>query len=107
MKKVSDNIESPKDKVYERMKSNLFTFLRERIPFGRDDLDEIQYDPFVQHHKLQFIKYYCSEFKISNKKIVKQWYTDIISDKGNWPIVLEAIEVQINLSDELYIKLKP
>ena len=81
MKKVSDNIESPKDEAYERMKFNFFTFLRENIPFGGDFFDKIQYYPFVQHHKLQFIKRYCSEFKISNQKIVKQWYTDIISDK--------------------------
>ena len=53
------------------MKSNLFTFLREKIPFGRDVLDKIQYYPFVQHYKQQFIKKNCSEFKISNKKIVK------------------------------------
>ena len=33
-------------------------------------------------------------------------YTDIISDKGNWPILLEAIEAQIALSEGLYIKLK-
>ena len=38
---------------------------------------------------------------------MKQWYTNIISDKANWPIVLEAIEAQINVSDDLYIKLKP
>ena len=49
----------------------------------------------------------CREFKILNKKIVKQWYIDIILDKVNWPIVLEAIEAQINVSDDLYIKLKP
>ena len=55
-KKVSDSIESHKDEAYEHMKSNLFIFLREKIPFGRDDLDEIQYYPFVQHHKLQFVK---------------------------------------------------
>ena len=67
-KKVSDNIESPRDEAYEHMKSNLFTFLREKNLFGRDNLDEIQYFSFVQHHKLQFIKNYCSEFKISNKK---------------------------------------
>ena len=65
MKTVSENIESPKDEAYEHMKSNLFTFLRKKIPFGRDNLDEIQYFPFVQYHKLQFIKKYCSEFKIS------------------------------------------
>ena len=89
------------------MKSNLFTFLREEIQFGRDALDKIQYYPFLQHHKLQFIRKYCSEFKILNKKIVKQWYTDNILDKVNWPIVLEAIEAQINELDDLYIKLKP
>ena len=38
---------------------------------------------------------------------MKQWYTYIISVKGNWPIVLEAIEAHINLSDKLHIKLKP
>ena len=37
---------------------------------------------------------------------MRKWYTDIISDKGNWPILLEAIEEQIALSDGLYIKLK-
>ena len=37
---------------------------------------------------------------------MKQWYTDIISDNVNWLIVLEAIEAQINVSDDLYIKLK-
>ena len=57
-------MEPPKDDAYEYMKSNLFTFLRERIPFGRDVLDEIQYYSFVQHYKLQFIKKYCSQFKI-------------------------------------------
>ena len=72
MKKVSDNIKSPKDEAYERMKFNFFTFLRENIPFGGEFFDKIQYYPFVQHHKLQLIKRYCSEFKISNQKIVKQ-----------------------------------
>ena len=38
---------------------------------------------------------------------MKQWYTDIILDKVNWAIVLDAIEEQINVSDDLYIKLKP
>ena len=80
-KTIPDIIESPKDEAYERMKFNFFTFLRENIPFGGDVFDKIQYYLFVQHHKLQFIKRYCSEFKISNQKIVKQWYTDIISDK--------------------------
>ena len=71
-KKESDNIESHKGEAYEHVKSNVFTFLREKIPFGRDVLDEIQYYPFVQHHKLYFIKKWSSEFKISNQKIVKQ-----------------------------------
>ena len=38
---------------------------------------------------------------------MKQWYTDIILDKVNWSIVLEAIESQIIELDDLYIKLKP
>ena len=50
------------------MKSNLFTFLREKKSFGRDDLDEIKYYSFVEQHKLPFIKKYCSQFKILNKK---------------------------------------
>ena len=49
---------------------------------------------------------YCEAHKISNQKIVKQWYTDIIEDKINHPIVLEAIEAQMNVSDKFYIKLK-
>ena len=40
-----------------------------------------------------------------DQTIVKQWYTDIIEDEINHPIVLEAIEAQMNLSNELYIKL--
>ena len=89
------------------MKTNLFIFLINKISFGRDVIDKIHYYPFVQHHKQQFIMKYCREHKISNQKIVKEWYTDIIKDKINWPIVLEAIEAQINISDEFYIKLKP
>ena len=38
---------------------------------------------------------------------MREWYTDIIRDKIIWPIILEAIEAQINISDEFYIKLKP
>ena len=41
-----------------------------------------------------------------NQKIVKQRYTDIIEDKINYPIVLEAIEAKIDESDIFYIKLK-
>ena len=100
-------MEPPKDDAYEHIKSNWFTFLKERIPFERNDLDEIQYDPFVEQYKQPFIKKYCSQFKIKDLKIVKKWYTEIISDKGNWPIVLEAVEAQIALSEELYIALKP
>ena len=66
--KSKNNIESPKDEAYEHMKSNLFTLLREEIQFGRYALDKIQYYPFLQHHKLQFIRKYCSGFKILNKK---------------------------------------
>ena len=36
---------------------------------------------------------YCEAHKISNQKIVKQWYTDIIEDEINHPIVLEGIKV--------------
>ena len=50
---------------------------------------------------------YCNEHKISNQKIVRELYTDIIKDKINWQIILEAIDAQINISDEFYIKLKP
>ena len=38
---------------------------------------------------------------------MKQWYTEIFSYKGNWSIVLEAIEAHIALSEDSYIKLKP
>ena len=37
---------------------------------------------------------------------MREWYTNIVSDKGNWPILLDAIEQQIDLSDSLHIKLK-
>jgi len=45
-------------------------------------------------------------FKITNKKFVKEWYMRIVSDVGNWPILLDAIEQQMKLSDNLHIKLK-
>ena len=57
-----------KDEAYEHMKSNLFTFLITKIPFGRDDLDEIQYYPFVELYKQAFIKKYCNQFGITEKK---------------------------------------
>ena len=106
-KTIPDIIESPKDDAYEYMKTIVLTFLLNNIPFGRDVLDKIQYFPFVQHHKQQFIMKYCREYKISNEKIVREWYTDIIKDKINWQIIFEAIDAQINISDEFYIKLKP
>ena len=88
------------------MKSIFFTFLKTKIPFGIDDLHSIQYDPFVERYKQSFITTYCDKFKINNKKIVRKQYTNIVSDKVNWSILLEAIEKQISLSDGLYIKLK-
>ena len=44
-----------KDNAYEHIKSNLFIFLKTKIPFGRYDLDEIQYGPFVEQYKQPFI----------------------------------------------------
>ena len=99
----SDFLVSPKDDACEHMKTHLFTFIINKISFGRDILDKIRYYPFVKHHKQQFIMKYCREYKISNEKIVREWYTDIIKDKINWSIVLEAIEAQINISDAFYI----
>ena len=37
---------------------------------------------------------------------MREWYSSIVSDKGNWPILLDAIEQQIDLLDSLHIKLK-
>ena len=56
-----------KDETYEHIKSNLFTFLKIKIPVGRDDLDLIQYDPIVERYKQSFITIYCNKFKIKNK----------------------------------------
>ena len=64
------------------------------------------YYPLVKHHKKQFIMKYCEAHKISNQKIVKQWYTDIIEDEINHPIVLETIVTQMIVSDEFCIKLE-
>ena len=58
-----------KDEAYEHMKSNLFTFLKTKIPLGIDDLDLIQYDPFVELYKQSFITTYCNTFKINNRKL--------------------------------------
>ena len=37
---------------------------------------------------------------------MKEWYIRIVSNEGNWPILLDAIEQQMKLSDNLHIKLK-
>ena len=84
----------------------MFKFLKTKIPFGADDLDLIQYKPFVKEHKNTFIKGYFKDNKITNKKFVKEWYMRIVSDVSNWPILLDAIEQQMKLSDNLHIKLK-
>ena len=65
----SDFLESPKDEAYEYMKTHFFTFLKNKIPFGRDVLDKIHYYPFVQDDKKQFIMKYCKEHKISYQKL--------------------------------------
>ena len=64
------------------MKTHFFTSIRHKI----------HYYPFVQHHKKQFIMKYCKERKVLNQNIIKQWYTDIVEDEINQPIVLEGIE---------------
>ena len=88
------------------MKSYVFKFLKTKIPFGADDLGLIQYKSFVKEHKNTFIKGYCKDNKITNKKFVKEWYMRIVSDVSNWPILIDAIEQQMKLSDNLNIKLK-
>ena len=42
---------SPKDDAYGHMKKNVFTFIINKIPFGRDDRYKIHYYPFMQHYK--------------------------------------------------------
>ena len=37
---------------------------------------------------------------------MKEWYNRIVSDEGNRPILFDAIEQHIELSDSLHIKLK-
>ena len=46
-KTIIDIIESPKDDAYEHTKTNLFTFLINKIQFVRDVLDKKQYFNFV------------------------------------------------------------
>ena len=88
------------------MKSYVFEFLKTKIPFEAGDLELIQYEPFVKEHKNTFINGYCKDNKITNKKFVKEWYMRIVSDVGNWPILIDAIEQQMKLSDNLHIKFK-
>ena len=44
---TSDIIESPKDDAYEHMKTHLFIFRMNKVPFGIYVLDKIHYYPFV------------------------------------------------------------
>ena len=46
-----------KDKAYEHMKSYLFKFLKSKIPFRTDDLDLIQYEPFVENVTVKILKF--------------------------------------------------
>ena len=39
------------------MKSYLFKFLKTKIPFGTDDLDLIQYEPFVENVTVKILKF--------------------------------------------------
>ena len=55
---------------------------------------------------MTFVSKYGFENNISNTNIVKEWYTKIVNDIANHPIILEAIEDQIEVSDEMYIELK-
>ena len=95
-----------KDAIYEHMESYLFKFLKTKIPFGADDLELIQYYSFVKKHKNTCIEGYCDDNNIFNKSIVKEWYVKIVKDVDNWRIIIDAIEQQMELSDNLNIKLK-
>ena len=55
---------------------------------------------------MTFVSKYGFENNISNTNIVKEWYTEIVNDTTNHPIILEAIEDQIEVSYEMYIELK-
>ena len=55
---------------------------------------------------MTFVSKYGFENNISNTNIVKEWYTKIANDTADHPIILEAIEDQIEVSDEMYIELK-
>ena len=49
---------------------------------------------------------YSFENIISNTNIVKEWYNNIVNDTANHPIIVKAIEDQIEVSDEICIELK-
>ena len=68
---IASHQSDKKDAAYEHMKSNLFTSLKTKILFGIDDLDLIQYDPFVERYKQSFITIYCNKFKIKEKKLLE------------------------------------
>ena len=55
---------------------------------------------------MTFVSKYSFENIISNTNIVNEWHNKIVNDIANHPIIIEAIEDQIEDSDEMYIKLK-
>ena len=57
-------------------------------------------------NKLTFVSKYSFENNISKTNIVKELYYKIVNDTANYPIILEAIEDQIEVLDEKYIELK-
>ena len=55
---------------------------------------------------MMFFSKYSFENNISNTNIVNEWYNKIVNDTANHPIIIEAIEDQIEDLDEMYIELK-
>ena len=55
---------------------------------------------------MTFVSKYSFENNISKTNIVKELYYKIVNDTANHPIILEAIEDQIEVLDEKYIELK-
>ena len=88
------------------MKKHLFKFLINKIPFGKNDLETVQYYTFVKKHKMIFVSKYSFENNISNTNIVKELYDKIVNETAYHPIILEVIEEQIEVSNEMYIELK-
>ena len=54
------------------MKKHLFTFLINKIPFGKNDLETLQYYPLSKKYKMTFVSKYSFENNISNTNIVKE-----------------------------------